>query len=241
MRLQWLADEPLPPPFESLFELMEPRWVADPDELHLGYRDGVLRLCRGADVRGIHVQREDVQKRLKGDFLLGRACSGNTRQGLRILDAMAGLGTDGLALALRGHHVTFVERNTVLWALLYDLLQRVDIPGPALHLGDCRKLLEAQDGSAEQFDVIYLDPMFPQRSKRALPGKHMQYVSLLLGEEAENGSQLDAEALPALIRAARGVAGSHVVLKRRRTDPVVGAPDWQLKGRSVRYDMFRRL
>jgi len=241
MRLQWTAEGALPPVFESLFEVLAPDAVPDRDELHLRYSDGVLQLCRGTDLRGVHVRREDIQKRLKGDFLLGRACAGSARHGLRILDAMAGLGTDGLALALRGHRVTLVERNPVLWALLSDLLQRLDIPGLALQLADCRTLLEAQDASPAPYDVIYLDPMFPQRSKRALPGKHMQYVVQLLDEDAENGDQQDLEALPALIQSARKVAASHVVLKRRRTDPLVGTPDWQLKGRSVRYDMFRRL
>ncbi|MEZ5549927.1 MAG: class I SAM-dependent methyltransferase [Pseudomonadales bacterium] len=241
MRLLWTADEALPPVFEALFEVMAPGTVPDQDELHLRYGDGVLRLCRGADLRGVHVRREDIQKRLKGDFMLGRACAGSTRHGLRILDAMAGLGTDGLALALRGHRVTLVERNPVLWALLSDLLQRMDVPDLVLQLGDCRTLLESPDALSTPYDVIYLDPMFPQRSKRALPGKPMQYVTQLLGEDAENGDQPDLEALRALIQSARNVAGSHVVLKRRRTDPVVGTPDWQLKGRSVRYDMFRRL
>lgn len=241
MRLQWLADHPLPTAFESLFDVMTPDATPATDELYLRYEGDALRLCRGADGRGIHVRREDAQKRLKGDFLLGRACTTGARAGLRILDAMAGLGIDGLALALRGHSVTLVERNPALWALLYDLLQRVEVPGLALQRADCRTLLETRDEIGAPYDVIYLDPMFPQRSKRALPGKHMQYVALLLGEEAGSDQQLEPGSLLALIQAARRVAASHVVLKRRRTDPLVGKPDWQLQGRSVRYDMFRRL
>ena len=80
-------------------------------------------------------------------------------------------------------------------------------------------------------DVIYLDPMFPGRRKKALPNKRMQYLNMLLGES----EPFDAS----LLELARQRARNRVVLKRRLKDPELLAPDWALKGRSVRYDVYR--
>ena len=86
-------------------------------------------------------------------------------------------------------------------------------------------------------DVICLDPMFPQRRKRALPGKRMQYLGALL---EQSGQEVEPDAA-GMVLLARPHARSRVVLKRRLKDPPTGAPDWSLKGRSVRYDVFRGL
>ena len=50
----------------------------------------------------------------------------------------------------------------------------------------------------------------------------------------------DAEPFdPAVIPLAQRCARSRVVLKRRLKDPVALKPDWTLKGRSVRYDVYQ--
>ena len=92
-------------------------------------------------------------------------------------------------------------------------------------------------GGDSVYDVICLDPMFPQRRKKALPGKRMQYLGALL-EQSE--LEADSDAADMVLRA-RPHARSRVVLKRRLKDPPAGAADWSLKGRSVRYDVFRGL
>ena len=83
------------------------------------------------------------------------------------------------------------------------------------------------------YDVIYFDPMFPPRRKSALPGKRMQYLGELLGE----GEAFDTGLIPKALQRAR----SRVVLKRRLKDPVTLRPDWTLRGRSIRYDVYRGL
>jgi hypothetical protein len=151
----------------------------------------------------------------------------------RILDAMGGWGLDGLLLAAAGAHVTLVEREPLLHLLELDLVRRAEARDIEPQLGDGFDLLVP----ARDFDVIYLDPMFPTRNKRALPGKSMQYLAALLtGSSGGSGVErsLDrwiAQAVPA--------ARQRVVMKRRLHDPLVATPDWQIRGRTIRYDVFR--
>ncbi len=201
-----------------------------PAEFHLRYGNRRLELVRRGDARGLAVERAEIERRLRGPFLLGRACGIRKGTRLRVLDATAGLGIDGLALVLAGQEVHLVERHPVLWALLGDLLDRLggEVVGARLTLGDSRLLLEQNHDS---FDVICFDPMFPARGKTALPGKRMQYLAALLDEE----TTLDEDD----IELAKERAGSRVVLKRRARDPVIGRPDWTIRGRSIRYDVYR--
>lgn len=189
---------------------------------------GVLMLCRIGDPHAVHVEPREIEQRLKGSQLLGRAVGTRRGQALEVLDATCGLGLDGLALARRGQRVTLVERHPLLWALATNLLRRAGIPSATLRLGNSRALLEDPKLG---FDVICIDPMFPARAKTALPGKRMQYLAELLRGEPD----FDAK----LIDLARHRARSRVVLKRRRRDPSVGQPDWTITGRSVRYDVYR--
>ncbi len=194
---------------------------------YLAYRRGVLELLRQGDDAGLAVHRRDLERRLAGDFMLGRACGLKRGVTLSIIDATAGLGVDAMALALRGQQLTLIERQPQLWALLVDLRARLDLPEVRVQCDDHRTLLEV----AERVDVIYFDPMFPQRRKGALPGKAMQYLAALVEGEGE----FDA----ALIDLARSRVRQRVVLKRRARDPALASPDWSIRGRSIRYDVYR--
>lgn len=193
---------------------------------HLRYRDGVLMLGRDDDPRGVFVSDRDVTRRLKGDFALGRACGIRRGWPLAILDATAGLGLDGMALAARGQHVVLVERVPALWAMLANLIERMRPIDARAWRADCRIVLD----EGQVFDVIYFDPMFPARSKSALPAKRMQYVGALV--DGEPGFDMS------LVDRARSCARNRVVLKRRLKDPLSGSPDWQIRGRTVRYDVY---
>jgi 16S rRNA (guanine1516-N2)-methyltransferase len=228
MRLFVEGQATLPSPrWEALFEISDRSWPEQesPHELFLRFSGDGLRLHHGADRKGLHIDGGEIERRLRGAFLLGRACGGPGRS---VLDATAGFGVDGLALAARGCVVTLVERNAALWALLDDYLRRESPADVALLHADARTLgLEDLDAAPE---VIYLDPMFPARGKGALPGKPMQYLRALELDGGDEGLELLGWALD--------LARDRVVLKRRRKDPLLADPSWQLKGSSVRYDVF---
>ena len=93
-------------------------------------------------------------------------------------------------------------------------------------------------GAAQELDVaadvIYLDPMFPQRGKSAAVKKEMALFQLLLEGEQEDGDELLTWAL------SRDVA--RVVVKRPPRAAALGgvAPSHVIQGKAVRYDVHVR-
>lgn len=232
MKLLFAASEQdLVDRWRDYFELVaDPECLIGSDEFHLRFDRDQLALCRGTDRQGIRVDDSETRSRLRGKFALGQAC-GKPRAGLRVLDATAGLGTDLLSLYARGYQVSAYECNPVLWALIDSYLLARGFSEIDLRLVDALKALA--DQPATVFDVIYLDPMFPEHRKNALPGKAMQYLRDLLPDQEQHVGQL--------LESARQVATDRVVLKRRRRDATVGNPDWQVTGSAVRYDVYRPL
>ena len=159
---------------------------------------------------------------------LARACDAGP--GLRVLDATAGWGTDGLALAGLGCQVRMLETNPLVFALLDDRLRRSGVRA-ATEWADSRSRMRDPDG--ERYDVVYLDPMFPPRNKTALPARPLQVLREVVGDDAPDASEL--------LALARRCALSRVVMKQRAHGPAVGEPDWRVTGRTVRFDVYRPL
>jgi 16S rRNA (guanine1516-N2)-methyltransferase len=176
---------------------------------------------------GLWVTLDEVHRRAAEGGLLLRACGVRGGHRPTVLDPMAGLGVDGLLLASRGCEVTLVERHPLLWALMDDLIRRSGVSGVTRVRGDGFLHLAAR----AEYDVVYLDPMFPVRNKQALPQKRMQWLSRL--------AEPDWRLLGEWIDAAVAAAANRVVLKRRRRDPRIRHPDWQVLGRTVRFDVYR--
>lgn len=155
----------------------------------------------------------------------------------RVLDATAGLGRDAFVLACLGCNVQMIERHPVVAALLQDGLERAledaetadVVARMQLMQGDAIELMSGWSDSAPQ--VIYLDPMFPQRNKSAQVKKEMRLFQPLVGG--------DEDAL-LLLAAALELASHRVVVKRPRIAPAIeGAkPGYSLQGKSSRYDIY---
>lgn len=159
---------------------------------------------------------------------IARACA--ARPGLTVLDAMAGWGGDGLALAGARCAVTMTESHPMVFAMLVDLVERC-ASDVRVELEDARRRIPAG------FDVVYLDPMFEPRRKTALPGKPMQVLRDIVRGEVGR----DAPDLADTLALARRHARERVVMKRHTHAPPVGAPDWRIPGRTVRFDVYRPL
>ena len=207
----------------------------------LQYERGRLRLLRAGDRLGVCVQLEELRRRAVRQSELAKACGMASGKRPSLLDGTGGWGLDALCLAQLGARVSVVERLPPMWALIQDLAQCSGAADVALYCADVWQWLPDQ---AQVFDVVYLDPMFAPRKKSAAPNKRLQYLAELvtaLSVEAKAQSELDSEhgALQWLQQCAR-FARERIVLKRRRHDPpLLIAPDWQIKGRSVRYDVFK--
>ena len=158
----------------------------------------------------------------------------------RAVDATAGLGEDSLLLAASGFTVTLCEADPVIAALLEDALARAsahEVLGPIverMHLvaGDSRITLERAGASmGAQPDVVYLDPMFPGRTKTAAVKKKFQ---LIHGLERPT-EPLDEESL---LQAALAARPRKVVIKRPVKGPYLAGvkPSHAIAGKAVRYD-----
>lgn len=160
----------------------------------------------------------------------------------RVFDATAGLGGDAFVLACLGCEVRLMERSPVAFALLEDGLLRArtfamaedaelaDIIG-RMQLLPGNSITHLQTQVAQVADVIYLDPMFPERQKSAAVKKEMQAFHQVIGQD------LDDEAL---LQAALAKASHRVVVKRPRHAPAIGGvkPHYTLEGKSSRFDIY---
>lgn len=161
----------------------------------------------------------------------------------KVLDATAGLGKDSFVLASLGCAVTMLERSLIVQALLSDGLARAELFAreqdaelfsviQRMHLvtEDSRTYLDSP-AAADFPDVIYLDPMFPERNKSADVKKEMAAFHEVVGKDEDADSLLPL----ALAR-----VNYRVVVKRPRKAPFLNAqtPSYQLEGKSSRYDIY---
>ncbi len=167
--------------------------------------------------------------------MIAKAVGVKASRPLQVLDATAGLGKDAFVLASLGCHVSLYERNPVVSALLEDGLRRgQQTQDPELFTIMSRLTLSHQDSliaEGASADVVYLDPMFPERSKSASVKKDMAIFHSIVGRDD------DADGL--LERALRW-AKYRVVVKRPRKAPFLNdkSPSYQLQGKTSRYDVY---
>jgi 16S rRNA (guanine1516-N2)-methyltransferase len=164
-----------------------------------------------------------------------KACGVKKGQRLDILDATCGLGRDACVLASLGANVIALERSYVLHALLQDGLQRA--PVEQLQLVQCDAATYLQHLSEDSFpDVVYLDPMFPEKNKSALVKKDMQILQHFLDHTADAVSH-ETEAL---LKLARTRVKKRVVLKRPAWAAEIHAAaiNFQLHSRQMRFDVY---
>ena len=156
----------------------------------------------------------------------------------KVVDATAGLGRDSLVLATLGCEVTMVERSPVPAALLADALQRAAADVDTAAIAARLRLIHANAADwlsglplSARPDVVYLDPMFPERGKNAAAKKDMQAFQQIIGEDEDS---------PALLAAAINAAQNRVVVKRPRQGAAIDGvkPSASIIGQSTRFDLY---
>ena len=119
---------------------------------------------------------------------LAKAVGLKANRSLNIIDATAGLGKDAFILASLGANVTLIERSLVVAALLQDALERAqEQVSMKLVKDDAIKFLTTLKDNPT--DVIYLDPMYPQRSSAVK--KDIKMLQMLLGSDQDEGELLN--------------------------------------------------
>lgn len=155
----------------------------------------------------------------------------------QLLDATAGLGGDSWILAAAGFLVTAVERSPLVAAVLRDGIARARADGRLatianrieLHVGESAAMLAA---SGTPWTAIYLDPMYPPKTKSALAPKPIRLVRDAVGDD------LDARDL---FLAAVAANPGRIVVKRPHHAAVVHPePDLTFESKLARYDAYLR-
>lgn len=157
-----------------------------------------------------------------------------------VLDATAGLGRDAFVLATLGCPVHLYERSGVVHQLLQDGLLRARATDDRA-ISDIVFRMQLDNDNAISVlsrlppekcpDVIYLDPMFPDRRKTAAVKKDMAVFHALLEGDG------DADAL---LEIALEKAVCRVVVKRPRHAPCLAGkkPSITMEGESTRFDIY---
>lgn len=190
--------------------------------------------------------------------LLVRAAKVKGAESPVAVDATAGLGEDSFLLAAAGFRVRMYESDPVIAALLRDALERAlgdpSLAGIAQRMElfeeDSVRAMETlahasalesgdaatsgagagdKGASVRTPDVIYLDPMFPERRKSAAVKKKFQLIHHL-----EKPCSNEEEMLLAAIRA----SPRKVVVKRPAKGPYLAGvkPSYSIAGKAVRFD-----
>jgi len=163
-----------------------------------------------------------------------------------VLDATAGLAGDAFVLATLGCPMTLVERSPVIFTLIEDAVERAALNEnfqPILANGfdiinkDANDYIQQSivDGT-DAPDVIYIDPMFPQRKKSALVKKDMQILQHLHEQDTQDADRENALLLDNALRFAK----KRVVVKRPIQAPAISEkkPNTIIKSKKTRYDIY---
>ena len=204
------------------------------DKLHLqGLIDGAkTRICVDFSSGEANYRRKQGGGKNQA---IARAIGLKKIKNRNVVDATAGLGGDAFVLACLGCEVTMLERSTIVAALLDDGLLRgceddmlsEIIARMTLHNTEATDYLS---NLSEAPDVVYLDPMYPQRKKTAKVKKAMQLLQGLLPSETNE----------ALLDSALSVAQDRVVIKRPKGAEYFNhsAPSHSIESKKTRYDVY---
>lgn len=164
-----------------------------------------------------------------------------------VLDATAGLAKDAYVLACLGCPMTLLERSPIIIELIRDAINRAkedahfqSILNTGFNLIEhssidyLTRLLnnpKTENTDVIYPDVIYLDPMYPDRKKSASVKKNMQILQTLLGKDEDTQLLLDI---------ALKVAKKRVVVKRPKGAENLSTlpPTYQVASKKTRYDIY---
>lgn len=193
-----------------------------------------------------------LQRLSRAQEPLLRALTWHSEESESVWDITAGLGRDGFLLAYAGFKVTLFEKNPILQTLLslalkeWQALQRTNLSTPSpssqhhakieLHFrpqDSLDALLELQESFdiGERPDYIYMDPMYPERRKKALVKKELRIIRNLVGEDDSSES---------LLVNALQVVKKRVVVKRPIHAPFVAdmPPHHSISAPNTRFDVY---
>lgn len=219
--------------------------------INLNYTNNFTELCDIEKNISIHIDFISGNLAHRQKYGGGRGQSIAKAIGLKqgtpppsVLDATAGLAKDAYILACLGCSMTLIERSAIIFELIKDAIQRA---GEDEHFKTILKkgfkvinkssieylsVIAEKRGEDNIYpDVIYLDPMYPDKKKSASVKKNMQILQKLLGKDEDTQE---------LLNAALKVAKKRVVVKRPKGAENLTAlkPTYTVESKKTRYDVY---
>lgn len=187
----------------------------------------------------IYVDFLEMERALKRQAGIGKnqliaKAIGFKKPGLTVLDVTLGLAKDAFMFYFLGCKVIGVEKSEPIFSLVENALERsnLDHKRISFFLNDSKNfLLNLKPDSLP--DVIYLDPMYPEKISGAAPKGEMQLMRDLIGTTTDDKEILTLSLARARLR---------VVIKRPPKAEVLAGPlIHSYKGKAVRYDAYSGL
>lgn len=170
---------------------------------------------------------QNQKYRLKNEPL-ARACLLDKGE-QQVFDITGGTGKDLTLLKYFGAKISCFERHPLIYLMLLDAIKRSKMDVKLFYL-DSIHLKRFCEELGFFPDVIYYDPMYPDKKKSALPRKEMQIFKALDLKDSD-----ELKVLEAVLK----VAKKRVVVKRPIKAPSLLAPTYSLKGTTTRYDVYQ--
>ena len=219
----------------------------------LNYKDDYVELIDQQEKTNIHVDfiSGTLAHRRKYGGGKGQAIAKaigikNYKLPLNILDVTAGLAKDAFVLACLGCEVTMIERNPIVAELVNNALILADndddfkeIKQQGFNLIQANAIDYLNKLSTKP-DVIYMDPMYPERKKSAAVKKNMQMLQKLIGEHDHNGNHDKSNDETELFNCALINVKKRVVVKRPKGAPTLTdkKPTMSIESKITRYDVY---
>ena len=169
----------------------------------------------------------------QGESLLKKAIGWQSTSQKHILDTTGGLGHDAFILALLGQKITVLEKNTGLCILIEEALN--NLPNLS-YFNDAKNNISIINGdsraflsSAENFDVVYIDPMFNSK-KKLKRTKQMEFLDDYLKEYDDPSVEFYDSNFKRLV----------IKKELRSTSSIKDCSAISFRGSSVRYDIYSK-
>jgi 16S rRNA (guanine1516-N2)-methyltransferase len=187
--------------------------------LHVDFLSGTL---------GWRLKRVNHERNLKKAL-------GKTDKQLSIFDSTAGLLTDTMIFLSLGHKVVAVEQSKIIYSLVNDAILRAKDKIPELKnlifLND--NSLEVYKSISKEFDVIYLDPMYPSLNKKNKKSGRLENIKKIL--EIENFTNCSEN----LVKDFLDLEYKKIILKRPlKLRKNYSNINYQVLGKTTRFDIY---
>ena len=159
---------------------------------------------------------------------------GKTDRPLRILDATAGLLGDSMIMLALGHSVTAYEQSKILYTMLNNELDQLsETDSNLLNFKLINSNVCETNFNEKSFDIIYFDPMYPEDKASSARRSDLKKINSILKIE---GLASDSESTFTYLRS---IPKTKLIVKRPvKVDAFEGSINYQIKGKSVRFDIY---